>query len=140
MVSQALYTLTTTEPTTEQPGEYEYRTHIYLTDLNAGSNRALTHGSESAKQAVWSPDGKQIAFVRTVKGKGQVFVLPLSGGEAYQLTNLNYGATDPKWSAGWQADCVFSIGADGRTADRFVAESGEATTRLVAGEAGFFDQ
>ncbi len=96
--SRSLYTLTTTEPTPDQPGEYEYRTHIYLTDFKAGSSRALTHGSESAKQAVWSPDGRQIAFVRTVKGKGQVFVLPLNGGEAYQLTSLSYGASDPKWS------------------------------------------
>jgi len=95
---QALYTLTTTEPTPDQPGQYEYRTHIYLNDFKAGSSRALTYGNESAKQATWSPDARQIAFVRTVKGKGQVFVLPLSGGEAYQLTSLSYGASDPKWS------------------------------------------
>ena len=36
--------------------------------------------------------------MRSVKGKGQVFVLPLSGGEAWQLTHLSYGASDPKWS------------------------------------------
>jgi len=105
--TQALYTLMTIEPTPDQPSEYEYRTHIYLTGLKPGDTRALTHGSESARQPVWSPDGKQIVFVRSVKGKGQLFVLPLGGGEAYQLTNLSYGASDPKWSPDGQR-IVFS--------------------------------
>ncbi|WP_375444264.1 S9 family peptidase [uncultured Fibrella sp.] len=95
---QALYTLTTIEPTPDQPLEYDYRTHIYLTNLQPGTDKALTRGAESARQAVWSPDGKQIAFVRTVKGKSQVFVMPLDGGEAYQLTTLAYGAGSPVFS------------------------------------------
>ena len=95
---QALYTLTTIEPIPDQPLEYDYRTHIYLTNKQPGDAKALTRGAESARQAVWSPDGKQIAFVRTVKGKPQVFVMPLAGGEAYQLTTLGYGAGNPAFS------------------------------------------
>lgn len=95
---QALYTLTTIEPLPDQPLEYDYRTHIYLTNLQAGDAKALTRGTESARQAVWSPDGSQIAFVRTIKGKPQVFVMPLNGGEAYQLTSLGYGAGSPVFS------------------------------------------
>ncbi|MEZ0540940.1 S9 family peptidase [Fibrella arboris] len=95
---QALYTLTTIEPQPDQPLEYEYRTHIYLLNRQSGEVKALTRGAESARQAVWSPDGKQIAFARTVKGKSQVFVMPLDGGEAYQLTTLAYGAGNPVFS------------------------------------------
>jgi len=95
---QALYTLITTEPTPDQPLEYDYRTHIYLTNGQPGDSKALTRGAESARQPVWSPDGKQIAFVRTVRGKSQVFVMPVSGGEAYQLTSLAYGAGSPVFS------------------------------------------
>lgn len=95
---QALYTLTTIEPGTEQKDEYDYRTHLYLTDLKPGQTKALTHGSESARQGAWSPDGKFIAFARTVKGKSQLFVMPLAGGEAWQLTSLPYGASGPMWS------------------------------------------
>ena len=47
--SQALYTLMTIEPVPDQPNEYEYRTHIYLTGLKPGDTKALTHGSESAR-------------------------------------------------------------------------------------------
>ncbi|RYF64466.1 MAG: S9 family peptidase, partial [Cytophagaceae bacterium] len=95
---QVLYTLTTTEPQPDQPLEYDYRTHIYLANSQTGETKALTRGAESARQAVWSPDGQQIAFVRTVKGKSQVFVMPLNGGEAYQLTTLAYGAGSPVFS------------------------------------------
>ncbi|WP_138994976.1 S9 family peptidase [Larkinella sp. C7] len=99
----AVYTLTTIEPDAEKKEEYEYKTHIYLTGLKRsdapfGDPKALTHGSESARQPDWSPDGKSIAFVRTVKGKSQIFVMPLDGGEAWQLTKLSYGASSPQWS------------------------------------------
>lgn len=95
---RAVYALTTIEPNPDQKEEYEYRTHLYLTSLQPGDSRALTRGSESARQAAWSPDGKAIAFSRTVKGKPQVFVMPLDGGEAWQLTNTPYGASGPLWS------------------------------------------
>ncbi|WP_421827587.1 S9 family peptidase [Larkinella sp.] len=100
---QAVYTLTTIEPDAEKKDEYEYKTHIYVaglkrSDASSGDPKALTHGSESARQPDWSPDGKSIAFVRTVKGKSQIFVMPLDGGEAWQLTKLSYGASSPQWS------------------------------------------
>jgi dipeptidyl aminopeptidase/acylaminoacyl peptidase len=107
---QAVYTLTTIEPGTDQSAdsrstdnravEYDYRTHLYLTDRNPNTTRALTHGTESARQPAWSPDGKSLAFVRNVKGKPQIFVMPLGngGGEGYQLTTGKYGASGPQWS------------------------------------------
>ena len=47
---------------------------------------------------VWHPGGKQIAFVRTVEEKSQILVLPLEGGEAWQLTKMKHGASSPRWS------------------------------------------
>ena len=95
---RAVYTLTTIEANPDQKEEYDYKTHLYLTSFKPGDVKALTHGPESARQAVWSPDGKSIAFVRTVKGKSQIFIMPLDGGEAWQLTNSTYGAYNPLWS------------------------------------------
>ncbi|GAB3798465.1 hypothetical protein GCM10028819_19580 [Spirosoma humi] len=95
---RAVYALATIEPNPDQKEEYEYKTHIYLTGLKPGDGKALTRGTESARQAVWSPDGQRIAFVRSVKGKGQIFVMSLDGGEAWQLTNGTYGASSPLWS------------------------------------------
>ncbi|MFD2938028.1 S9 family peptidase [Spirosoma flavum] len=95
---RAVYTLNTIEVNPDQKEEYDYKTHIYLTGLKPGDSKALTRGSESARQAVWSPDGQRIAFVRSVKGKGQIFIMSLEGGEAWQLTNSSYGASSPLWS------------------------------------------
>jgi dipeptidyl aminopeptidase/acylaminoacyl peptidase len=99
--TKALYTITSIEPQPDQPLEYDYRTHVYLTNTSptAGSAaRALTRGPESARQPVWSADGQQVIFARNVKGKSQLFVMPLGGGEAYQLTNVPTGASNPQLS------------------------------------------
>ncbi len=95
---KAVYAVTTIEPDAEQANEYKYISHLYLTGLTPGTGRVLTRGPESARQPDWSPDGRSLAFVRSIKGKPQIFVMPLSGGEAYQLTQLRYGASSPKWS------------------------------------------
>ena len=96
---RAVYTITTTEANPDQKEEYDYRTHIYLTDVaKPNEAKALTRGAESARQPVWSPNGKSIAFARSVKGKSQIFVMPLDGGEAWQLTTDKAGASGPMWS------------------------------------------
>jgi dipeptidyl aminopeptidase/acylaminoacyl peptidase len=96
---KAIYTLRTIENNTENKLEYDYRNHLYLTDLQAGSNvKALTRGSESVGGGVFAPDGKSIAFTRNIKGKSQIFIMPLDGGEAWQLTDAQYGAGNPQFS------------------------------------------
>jgi dipeptidyl aminopeptidase/acylaminoacyl peptidase len=100
--SQALFTLTTIEPDTSvktSKWDYKYLTQIYLTAADGSTApRQLTTAKEGATQPAWSPDGSQIAFVRPVDGKTQIFVLSLDGGEPTQLTHSRYGAASPKWS------------------------------------------
>ncbi|MDZ7647025.1 MAG: hypothetical protein U5K54_07515 [Cytophagales bacterium] len=43
-------------------------------------------------------DGKQILFVRTDGEKSQLWILPLSGGEAHVITKAEHGAGSPRWS------------------------------------------
>lgn len=97
--NKALYTLRTIEPNADNKLEYDYRNHLYLVDLQANASpKALTRGAESVSGGVFAPDGKSIAFVRAVKGKPQVFIMPLDGGEAWQLTDVSYGASNPRFS------------------------------------------
>ena len=78
----------------------EYRSALSLAEgvASAGA-RPLTFGPRDA-QPRWSPDGRSLAFVRSSGGKepAQLFVLPLSGGEARQVCKLAKGASEPAWS------------------------------------------
>lgn len=55
--------------------------------------RRLTHGTADGAPA-FSPSGDEVAFVRD----GQLWTLPLSGGEPQQRTRLALGAGSPVWS------------------------------------------
>ena len=88
-----------THKAVKNDNEYYYTRHLYLLDL-AGSTEPtqLTFGDKNDGQPQWSRDGKQLAFVRADGEKSQVWILPLSGGEAHAITKSDYGATSPRWS------------------------------------------
>ncbi len=97
--SLAVFTVLSIEPEAESKLDYKYSTQIWIVPTDgSAAPRQLTTAKESASQAVFSPDGKQIVFVRAVDGKSQLFLLGLEAGEAIQLTKSKYGASGPKWS------------------------------------------
>lgn len=61
--------------------------------------RKITHTKGSESGAVFSPDGKTIAFSARREGDEapQIYLLPLDGGEARRLTTLSTGASSPKF-------------------------------------------
>jgi dipeptidyl aminopeptidase/acylaminoacyl peptidase len=96
--SRAAFTVTAIETDGDSKWDYKYVTQIWMAPTDGSSlPRQLTTTKESAWQPAWSPDGRQLAFMRGVEGKGQVFLLSLDGGEATQLTKFKYGASLPKW-------------------------------------------
>ncbi len=98
--TKAVFTLTSIETDTDNKGEFKYVNQIYVVPTDGSSlPKQLTTTKEGSAQAAWSPDGKQIAFVRSAEGKPQIFFLALDGGEAVQLTKFRYGAGSPKWTA-----------------------------------------
>ena len=46
----------------------------------------------------WSPDGERIAFLSRVRARDQLFVAPVDGGEAIQLTAIPDGVAAAEWS------------------------------------------
>ncbi|HEX6819977.1 MAG TPA: S9 family peptidase, partial [Ktedonobacterales bacterium] len=93
-------------------GKYEYRRSIWLQPTQGGPARRFTSGGADTHPR-WSPDGQYLAFERgpvgevkpktkaerdAGKGRPQLYVMPVAGGEAQQLTHLRYGAGEPVWS------------------------------------------
>ncbi|WP_276479653.1 alpha/beta hydrolase family protein [Paraflavitalea pollutisoli] len=96
--SRAVFNVNSIEPDSDSKTDYKYALHLWLVPTDgAAAPRALT-SKESASQPSWHPDGRQVAFVRGVDGKSQIFLLSLDGGEAIQLTKFKYGASSPVWS------------------------------------------
>jgi dipeptidyl aminopeptidase/acylaminoacyl peptidase len=95
--SKTLFTVTSIEPDGDTKWEYRYINKLYLLQNDgSGSIRQLT--SQPAGQPVWSPDSKQLLFVRAAEGRPQLFLLSMEGGEPIQLTKFRYGVGNPKWS------------------------------------------
>ena len=97
--SKALCTAASIESDADNKGEYKYVNQIYLISVNGLTEpKQLTTSKEGASQPAWSPDGKQVTFVRAAEGKPQIFLLNLDGGEPVQLTKFRYGASSPRFT------------------------------------------
>jgi dipeptidyl aminopeptidase/acylaminoacyl peptidase len=72
---------------------------IWVLPLDGSEARRFTTGKSTESQAVWSPDGRRIAFVakRDDNERAQLYVIDVTGGEARQLTDMPLGAGAPKW-------------------------------------------
>src|SRR5689334_50939 len=92
-----------------------YDTSIWVVSSKGDEQpRRMTDGKHDSSPR-WSPDGKWLAFVRTPEmpsgppsatgaagsehgAAPQIYVLPLTGGESWKVTDLPRGAAEPEWS------------------------------------------
>jgi dipeptidyl aminopeptidase/acylaminoacyl peptidase len=107
--SRALFTVTSIEPDGDSKLEYKYVNQVWEVATDGRSRPRPLTSKENSSQPVWSPDGRQFAFVRQAENKPQIFLLSLDGGEAIQLTHFRYGAGNPKWSPDGK-QLIFSSG------------------------------
>ncbi|HTO87829.1 MAG TPA: S9 family peptidase [Thermoanaerobaculia bacterium] len=80
------------------------RGSIFVSDLSSGAVRRLTAGKNGRihreSSAVFSPDGKSIAFLSDASQDRQlqVWIAPATGGRAAPLTHVKGQLADPRWS------------------------------------------
>lgn len=65
---------------------FTYKGDIYKVDVNGGKAERLTSQPSYDTKAVWSPDGKKIAFASDRNGGFDVYVMDAAGGTAKRLT------------------------------------------------------
>ena len=102
--------------TTVTPDHSGYQTALYLLDLTAPNATpvALTPGPHDSAPR-WSPDGKQIAFIRSADKPGQpptppqLYLMPATpNASPIRLTDLPKGASSPQWTPNGSALTVQS--------------------------------
>lgn len=84
--SRSVYALTRVD--TETNTEH---VDLHLLDVANGTSVRLTHSDCVNTAPAFSPDGTHIAFMSTRGGTPQLWLLPVAGGEARQITNLSQG-------------------------------------------------
>lgn len=77
----------------------DYGSNIWLAAADgSGEPRKFTNSAKRDIVPRWSPKGDEIAFLSTRSGKPQVWVIPVAGGEARQVTFAKRGAGEFAWS------------------------------------------
>ena len=86
---------------TVNPAKTSYDTALWIVSTSGSEEpRRLTSGTRDSSPR-WAPDGKSLAFVRSAEAPGssaQIYLLPMKGGEAFQITNIARGSAGPVWS------------------------------------------
>jgi dipeptidyl aminopeptidase/acylaminoacyl peptidase len=79
-----------------------YNAELVLVDVASGKKRVLTQERFVVSSPRWSPNGEHLAFISKVgQGKeaaNQIFLLPMQGGEAKQITKAPKGVQHFAWS------------------------------------------
>ncbi len=73
-------------------------THLWLIGRNGTGRRQLTFSGSANGSPRFSPDGTELAFVSDRVERAGIFVLPLAGGEAREVTRYPTPIADLAWS------------------------------------------
>jgi dipeptidyl aminopeptidase/acylaminoacyl peptidase len=84
----------------DRKSEKKY-SNLWLVPTSGGKPRQFTYGDQVDSYPVWSPDGKQIAFLSNRDNKEKppkFFILPFHGGEARPLSTIDAEIGNLTWS------------------------------------------
>lgn len=76
----------------------DYHSQLFLQTITDEEPRQWTFADAKHSHPRFSPNGKQLVFQSTRSGLPQLWLVPMNGGEAQQLTFFKNGAVNPEWS------------------------------------------
>jgi dipeptidyl aminopeptidase/acylaminoacyl peptidase len=74
-----------------------YDAELVLIDVATRKQRVLTHGRRGVAFPRWSPSGDRLAFLALAGPESQIFVMPMNGGDAFQVTKIPTGVQQFAW-------------------------------------------
>ena len=75
--------------------ENRFDVELVQVDVISGAQKVLTR--RNARNPLWSPSGKTLSFLCEVEDKPQIFIMPIDGGEAKQVSNAPMGVDTYSW-------------------------------------------
>ena len=78
--------------------ESDLRAEVYLVDLESQNEARLTSNLTDEWRPVFSPDGKQIAYISHIDGNYEIYVMNVDGSNKTRLTKNNSDEWDPMYS------------------------------------------
>ncbi|HKJ80527.1 MAG TPA: hypothetical protein VJ954_00785, partial [Ignavibacteriaceae bacterium] len=84
---------------------FTYAEDLWIVPSDGGKAYRLTGMQGNETDAVYSPDGKWIAFDGTQDGNSNVYLIPVDGGKIKQLTYYDSGDQVSSWS--WDSKYIY---------------------------------
>ncbi|MCA9105566.1 MAG: PD40 domain-containing protein [Planctomycetales bacterium] len=123
---------------------FEWRGDLWSVATRGGRARRVTSHEANESRPLFSPDGKQLAFVSNRTGSSQVYLMPVQGGEPTQLTFHTEGSTPLQWISNgerllinaqrdhfWRhTDRLFTIGLEPRSGETLLFDAAAEAGRL----------
>src|SRR5215213_9410592 len=69
----------------------EYVNQVFISNTDGSNVIQLTRGDKNNANPKWSPDGNWIAYTSNRDSKNNLYILPVSGGEAERITDVKSG-------------------------------------------------
>lgn len=91
--SRVVYVRSTPDVTTDM----NYN-NLWTVDVDGGNHYPLTEGSQFDYSPIWSPDGKELAYVSSRSGSSQIYIRSMETNETRRISNLPGSPQGLTWS------------------------------------------
>ncbi len=118
-----------------------YLSSIYIATKDGASTTRLTTANARDTRPRWSPDGSHIAFMSNRSETNQIWLMRVSGGEPWQVTEFEEGVSEFSWSPDGGSLAVVSKASEAENDDDDAKSDVKHITeiRYKSDDEGFLD-